>query len=52
MDKQRQKHIEKMQELRAAIEKTDSKYLRRDFGKALRRMDRELRQYDGFRHAE
>lgn len=52
MDKPREKYIEKMQELREAIAKTDSKYLRRDFGKALRRMERELRQYDGFRNAE
>lgn len=42
----RAKHLQEMQELRQAIEKTKSPYLKKDYGKALKRKERELREYD------
>ena len=46
MDKMREKHVAEMERLKTAMEKTDSEYLKRDYGKALKRMERELREYD------
>ena len=47
----RAKHLQEMQELRQAIEKTKSPYARRDFEKALKREKRELREYDRWRRS-
>lgn len=49
MDKPREKHLQEMEELRKAICKTKSPYARRDFAKALKRKERELREYDKWR---
>ena len=45
MDKMREKHVAEMERLKTAMKKTDSEYLKRDYGKALKRMQRELRDY-------
>lgn len=45
----RKKHIQEMKRLEDAISKTDSKYLKADYEKALKRMQRELREYDRYK---
>ena len=37
MDKMREKHVAEIERLKTAIEKTDSEYLKRDYGKALKK---------------
>ena len=49
MDKMREKHIAEIERLKTAIEKTDSKYLKRDYKKALKRMSAELKEYDRYK---
>ena len=49
MDKMREKHVAEMERLKTAMEKTDSEYLKRDYGKALKRMQRELKDYDRYK---
>lgn len=49
MDKAREQHTKEMERLRIAMSKTKSKYLRRDYSKALRRMETELKDYDRFK---
>ena len=49
MDIMRNKHIAEMQRLKTAIDKTNSEYLKRDYKKALKRMQRELRDYDRYK---
>ena len=49
MDIMRNKHIAEMQRLKTAIDKTKSEYLKRDYKKALKRMQRELRDYDRYK---
>lgn len=51
MDKQRDAYVREIGRLKEARERTHSRYLRRDYGKAIRRMENELRQYDNFRKA-
>jgi hypothetical protein len=51
MDRQRDAFVREIGRLKGAREKTRSSYLRRDYGKAIRRMENELRQYDSFRKA-
>ncbi len=46
MDDPRKAHIEEMNRLADAIYRTESPYLKRDYAKALNRMERELREYD------
>lgn len=36
--------VAEIQRLKKAIDKTDSEYLKRDYGKALRRMEKQLRR--------
>ena len=50
MDKMRAKHIAAMDRLRDAIQRTDSEYIKRDYVKALKRMKRELAEYDRYRN--
>lgn len=45
-DRMRQAHVNEMNRLREAINKTSSNYLRRDYGKKLSRMEKELKEYD------
>lgn len=49
MDKMREAHVAEMERLKAAIEKTKSVYLKRDYEKAYNRMLAELCEYDSFR---
>ena len=51
MDKQREALVREIIRLKDAWNRTDSRYLRKDYGKAIRRMENELRQYDSFRKA-
>lgn len=49
MDRMREKHIQEMERLKAAIKKTKSPKLKRDYTKALNEMERELKDYDRFK---
>jgi hypothetical protein len=46
MDKMREQHEAEIRRLEDAIRRTRSDRLRRDYGKAVRRMKKELRAYD------
>lgn len=46
MDEARKAHIDEMNRLADAIYRTESPYLKRDYAKALNRMEKELREYD------
>ena len=48
-DKQREKFVTEMNRLSEAIKKTDSKYLKNDYHRALVNMRKELRDYDRFK---
>ena len=45
----RETYIEKINWYKSAIANTNSLYLKRDYQKAIKRMQRELREYDNFR---
>ena len=45
MDRAEEKHIAEMNRLKDARERTTSEYLKRDYTKAIRRMQNELREY-------
>lgn len=45
----REKHVSEMQRLAEAIRRTDSEELKRDYGKAMKRMSHELKIYDSLR---
>ena len=49
MDKQREKFINEIKRIEEALKKTKSKYLQKDYSKALRNMKHELKEYDKFR---
>ena len=49
MDKMRKNRVAEIERLKAAIAKTNSEYLKRDYGKALKRMQRELSDYDRYK---
>ena len=49
MDKMREKHVAEMERLKTAMGKTDSEYLKRDYEKALKRMQKELKEYDKYK---
>lgn len=51
MDKQREKFIAEIKRLEDAVQKTKSKYLKADYGKRIRRMKKELREYDAYKKA-
>lgn len=46
MKQARKRHLEEMKRLKAAINKTESPFLKRDYTKAYKRMQKELRTYD------
>ena len=48
MDKQRQKFVEEINRLKKAINTTESRYLKRDYLKAIKEMEIELREYDRY----
>ena len=45
----KEKHIAEIERLKKKKKKTDSEYLKRDYGKDLKRMQRELRDYDRYK---
>lgn len=49
MDKMREKHVAEIERLKTAIAKTKSIYLKRDYEKALKRMQKELKEYDRYK---
>ena len=49
MDKMRKNRVAESERRKTAMEKTDSEYLKRDYGKALKRMQRELKEYDRYK---
>lgn len=49
MDKMRDKHLSEMARLKDAITRTKSAHLKADYTKALKRMERELKEYDRYR---
>ena len=52
MDKIRDEYVAEILRLEGAIRKARSDYLRRDYGKAVRRMRKELRDYDRYRNGK
>lgn len=48
-DKIRDEYVAEIQRLEGAIRETRSDCLKRDYGKAVRRMRKELRDYDRYR---
>ena len=50
MDKAEEMHIAEMDRLKEAIQKTESPYLKRDYGKKLKSMERELEEYRRYRY--
>jgi len=49
MDKQREAFVCEINRLRTAVRKTKSDFLKKDYGKAIRRMERELAEYDRYK---
>lgn len=52
MDIMRGRYVAEINRLQAAREKSKSKYLRKDYGKAIRRMKKELTVYDMYKRSE
>ena len=52
MDEQRHKQVAKIARMADAVMRTKSPKLKKDYLKAIRRMERELAEYDRFRRAE
>lgn len=50
MDKAEEIHIAEIDRLKEAIRKTNSKYLKRDYEKAVIRMENELKEYRRYRY--
>lgn len=50
MDKAEQKHVAEMERLKDAIARTDSKHLKKDYTKALKRMQNELKEYRRYKY--
>ena len=48
-DKARERHVKEMERLQQAIKKTTSTHLIRDYVKALKRMARDLEEYDRYK---
>lgn len=49
MDKQREKFVSEINRMEEAINKSKSEKLKRDYSKALKKMKRELKDYDNFK---
>lgn len=49
MDIMRERHINEMNRLKEAIEKSNSNYLKRDYIKAYKKMQEELEEYDSYK---
>lgn len=50
MDKAEARHVSEINRLKEACGKTKSDYLRRDYQKAITRMERELKEYRNYKH--
>lgn len=50
MDKMREKHVAEMERIKDAIARSNSPYLKKDYTKAYKRMERELAEYDRYRN--
>lgn len=50
IDKQREKFVAEIHKYEDAIKSTDSVYLKRDYLKKLKRMRKELKEYDNFKY--
>ncbi len=48
MDRVRERHVKEMERYKEIADKTDSKYLRRDYMKKYHRMKLELEEYDSY----
>ena len=46
MDQARQRHLDEMKRLSSVIKSTKSPYIKRDYEKALKKMQKQLREYD------
>lgn len=51
-DNMREKHIEEIRRLEDAMQKSQSEKLKTDYGKAVKRMKRELKIYDALKRGE
>lgn len=51
MDEQRKKYVEKISRMADAVMRAKSPKLKNDYLKAIRRMERELMEYDRYRKA-
>lgn len=49
MDKQREKFVAELNRLKEAVNITKSAYQKKDYQKAIKRMTKELKEYDRFR---
>lgn len=49
MDTKREEYVAEIRRMEAAVEQTKSEYLKRDYGKAIKRMKKELAEYDKYR---
>lgn len=49
MDKQREIFVSEIRRLEEAVDKTKSKYLRRDYSRAIQKMKSELAEYDRYK---
>jgi hypothetical protein len=48
MDKQREIYIQELKRLKMALKSTKSTYLKKDYQKAIKRKEKQLRIYDNF----
>lgn len=49
MDKMRERHAAEMERLEDAMKRTTSNHLKCDYGRALKRMRKELEEYDRYK---
>lgn len=52
IDTAREKYVSEISRLRSAVTKTNSPHLKRDYEKAIKRMESELAEYDYFRRGK
>lgn len=50
MDKMREQFVQEMEKIYSAAERSDSPYLKADYMKAYKKMQKELSEYDGYKH--
>ena len=52
MDKAEQKQIAEINRMKAACAKTTSRYLQKDYRKAIKRMENELKEYRSYKRSD